>query len=202
MTSIIGLIAESVCVHAHIISSTQAANITCAVTPSPLPKAASFPKMSTLPDPFTYLDGKTRVASIDEWYQCRQPEIVKFLQEYQYGYYPDHSLEKVTATRSGNSVTINVAAGSKTSSFKATINLPSGSTSLAPAPVVIAIGGIDNNAYLKQGVAVVTFDYTTVSPDSNSKTGAFWALYNGRDIGIIPQHLDQHVFWYFLSNPN
>lgn len=28
----------------------------------------------------------------------------------------------------------------------------------------------------------MTFDYTTVSPDSNGKTGAFWALYNGKDI--------------------
>jgi hypothetical protein len=166
-----------------------AANITCPTTPSPLPKAATFPKMSTLPDPFTYLDGQSRVTTKDEWYQCRQPEILKFLQEYQYGYYPDHSAEKVTATRSGNSITISIAVGSKTSSFKATINLPSGTTSSAPAPVIIAIGGIDNNAYLKQGVAVVTFDYTTVSPDSNSKTGAFWALYNGKDIGKEPQPL-------------
>jgi hypothetical protein len=34
----------------------------------------------------------------------------------------------------------------------------------------------------KNGIAVVTFDYTTVSPDINEKTGASWALYNGKDI--------------------
>jgi hypothetical protein len=95
----------------------------------------------------------------------------------------DHSAETVTATRTINTVTINVAAGGKTASFKATINLPTPATSAAPVPVIIAIGGIDNNAYLKQGIAVVVFDYTTVSPDSNGKTGAFWALYNGKDIG-------------------
>lgn len=159
-------------------------NITCPQTPSPLPKAGTFAKFSTLPDPFVYLDGKTRVQSQEEWYQCRQPEILKLLQEYQYGYYPDHSAETVTATRSGNTVTINVAAGGKTSSFKASINLPR-TTSAGGAPVIIAIGGIDNNAYLNQGIAVVTFDYTSVSPDSNGKSGAFWALYNGKDIGTL-----------------
>src|ERR1700761_505976 len=80
------------------------ANVTCPTTPQPFPSPAFFPSLTTLPDPFTYLDGKTRVKSVDEWYQCRQPEIMNFLQDYQYGYYPDHSAENVTATRSGNTV--------------------------------------------------------------------------------------------------
>jgi hypothetical protein len=129
------------------------------------------------------LDGKTRVKSTAEWYACRQPEILRMVQQYQYGFYPDHSAETVTATRSGNSLSISVAAGGKTAQFSAQINLPSGASSSKPAPVVIAIGGIDNNAYLNQGVAVVTFDYTSVAADSNGKTGAFWSLYNGQDIG-------------------
>ncbi|KAF4633359.1 hypothetical protein G7Y89_g4758 [Cudoniella acicularis] len=159
--------------------------------------------MSTLPDPFLYLDQKSRVQSKEEWYACRQPEIMKMLQEYQYGYYPDHSAETVTATRSGNTVSISVAAGGKTGSFKATINLPAktaarddgftGGFSNAPRaaiangsfPVVISIGGMDNKAYLNVGIAVVTFDYTTVSPDSATKSGAFWSLYNGKDIGVL-----------------
>lgn len=161
-------------------------NIICPQTPTPFPKAATFPTISTLPDPFTYLDGKTRVKSTAEWYACRQPEIVQFLQEYQFGYYPDHTQEVVTATRSGNNVAITVTAGGKTAKFSAAINLPTaGGTATAAnlAPVIIAIGGIDNNVYLQQGIAVVTFDYTSVAADSNSKTGAFWSLYSGRDIG-------------------
>ncbi|KZV93151.1 hypothetical protein EXIGLDRAFT_768376 [Exidia glandulosa HHB12029] len=161
------------------------AQAACPATPSPFPKAATFPTITTLPDPFTYLDGTTRVKSLDEWYTCRQPEIVKFLQEYQYGYYPDHSLETVTATRNGNTLSISVSAGGKTGQFSASILLPSGATSANPAPVIIAIGGIDNNVYLNAGIAVVTFDYTAVAPDSNTKTGAFWSLYNGRDIGTL-----------------
>ncbi|KAI5807817.1 hypothetical protein DFH27DRAFT_510406 [Peziza echinospora] len=161
------------------------ATVECPATPNPLPKAASFTAIKTLPDPFLYLDGTTRVKTKEEWYACRQPEIKKILQEYQFGYYPDHSLETVTATRSGNSLAITVQVGDKQGKFNANVNLPSGASKDAPAPVVIAIGGINNNAYLKEGVAVVTFDYTSVAPDSNGKTGAFWSLYNGKDIGAL-----------------
>lgn len=161
----------------------HAANITCPKTPPPWPAASTYPPMSTLPNPFLYLDEKSRVQSNAEWYTCRQPEIMQMLQQYQYGFYPDHSAETVTATRSGNTVSISVAAGGKTGSFKASIILPTANTVGDKSPVVIAIGGIDNGAYTKNGIAVVTFDYTTVSPDSNGKTGAFWALYNGKDIG-------------------
>ena len=155
-------------------------NVTCPQTPSPMPKAADLPALKTMPDPFLYLDGKTKVKSQDEWYQCRQPEILKLLQEYQYGYYPDHSQETVTATRSGTKLDVTVAAEGKSATISATVNLPSGS---GPFPVVIAIGGIDNNSYLKAGIAVVTFDYGKVAADSNSKTGSFWTLYKGKDIG-------------------
>jgi len=145
-----------------------------------MPKAADFPAVKTMPDPLLYLDGKTKVQSKDEWYKCRQPEILKLLQEYQYGLYPDHSLETVTATRSGSKLDVTVAAGGKSTTLSATVNLPSGT---GPFPVIIAIGGIDNNSYLKAGIAVVTFDYTRVAADSNTKSGSFWTLYNGRDIG-------------------
>lgn len=156
------------------------ANVTCPATPNPLPKAAAFPSVKTMPDPFLYLDGKTRVQSKDEWIQCRQPEILKLLQEYQYGYYPDHSQETVSATRSGNTLTVTVAAGGKTASIAATLNLPSGS---GPFPVIISIGGMDTKTYINAGIAVVTFDYGKVAADSNSKSGSFWTLYSGKDIG-------------------
>ncbi|KAF1912911.1 hypothetical protein BDU57DRAFT_457553 [Ampelomyces quisqualis] len=158
------------------------ANITCPPTPNPMPKAAAFLSVKTMPDPFLYLDGKTRVRSKDEWYQCRQPEVLKLLQEYQYGYYPDHSLETVSATRSGNALTVTVAVGGKSVMIAAMLNLPGGS---GPFPVVLSIGGMDTRSYVNAGIAVVTFDYGKVAADSNSKTGAFWTLYNGRDIGVL-----------------
>ena len=159
---------------------TRQTNVSCPTTPSPMPKAAAFPSIKTMPDPFLYLDGKTRVQSKDEWIQCRQPEILKLLQEYQYGYYPDHSQETVTATQSGNTLTVTVTVGGKTANIAASLNLPSGG---GPFPVVISIGGMDTKSYVNVGIAVVTFDYTKVAADNNSKTGSFWTLYSGKDIG-------------------
>ncbi|KAF2015351.1 carbohydrate esterase family 15 protein, partial [Aaosphaeria arxii CBS 175.79] len=159
-----------------------AGNITCPATPNPMPKAADLPAVKTMPDPFLYLDGKTRVQSKEEWLACRQPEIMKLLQEYQYGYYPDHSLETVTATRSGTKLDVTVAVGGKSATISATLNLPSGSGKF---PVVISIGGMDTKAYTAAGIAVVTFDYGKVAADSNSKSGSFWTLYSGKDIGVL-----------------
>ncbi|KNG51094.1 carbohydrate esterase family 15 protein [Stemphylium lycopersici] len=158
------------------------ANITCPPIPKPLPKASAFPTVKQMPDPFLYLDGKTCVKSTEEWLQCRQPEILALLQEYQYGYYPPNAQETVSATRSGNILTVTVATSGKTATIAASLNLPAGQ---GPFPVVISIGGMDTRSYTSAGIAVVTFDYTRVAADSNSKSGAFWTLYNGRDIGVL-----------------
>ncbi|GAB1309848.1 Carbohydrate esterase family 15 protein [Madurella fahalii] len=190
------------------LESRQAGNATiqCAPIPSPFPTWQQLPLQSSLPDPFLPLrytttdnaggsstfasdvmtgKGQNRVQTPEEWYQCRQPEIVQMLQEYQYGYYPDHSQEKVEATRSGNTLNIAVTAGGKTGRFRATITLPSGASASKPAPVVINIGGMQNQPYLSAGIAIAQFDYTSVAPDSNSKSGAFWSIYNGQDIGVL-----------------
>lgn len=178
----------------------------CAPIPSPFPTYQQLPVQSTMPDPFlplayTTLDnagsdsatafadavmtgkGKNRIQTTEEWYQCRKPELLKLLQEYQFGYYPDHSEETVEATRSGNTINIAVTAGGKTGKFRATISLPTGASESKPAPVVINIGGMQNQPYLAAGIAVAQFDYTSVAADSNAKSGAFWDIYKGRDIG-------------------
>lgn len=185
----------------------------CPTIPSPFPAWTQLPEQTTMPDPFlplgytttenagneslssfeqAVMTGKAqgRIETPDEWYSCRQPEILKMLQEYQYGYYPDHSLENVTAARAGNTVGISVTAAGKTGKFSASLQLPTGASATKPVPVVINIGGMDNQPYLNAGIAIVGFDYTAVAADSNSKTGAFWSLYNGRDIGKPPILLD------------
>ncbi|KAI1323423.1 hypothetical protein F5Y16DRAFT_403443 [Xylariaceae sp. FL0255] len=129
--------------------------------------------------------GKNRIQTPEDWYACRQPEILQLLQEYQFGYYPNHSAETVKATRSGNTVNIAVTAGNKTGQFTATLSLPSGASSGKPVPVVIETGGMDNTPYLSAGIAIVGFDYTAVAADSTAGTGAFWDIYKGRDIGVL-----------------
>lgn len=163
------------------------ANVSCSSLPSTWPTWSSFPSQSTLPDPFlppnAFLSADiARVGSVEEWYECQQPQLLTMLQEYQYGYYPNHAEEAVSATRSGNQISITVTAGGKTGTFSAALSLPTGD---GPFPVVINIGGMNTQPYLQQGIAIAEFPYLDVAPDNNSKTGAFWSLYNGRDIGIV-----------------
>ncbi|KAI0975469.1 hypothetical protein F4678DRAFT_485101 [Xylaria arbuscula] len=192
--------------HTENIDTRQAA--ACAPVPSPskYPTWSQLPLQTTMPDPFLPLaytttdnangsttfaqdvmsgKGKNRIQTAEEWYRCRQPEILQLLQEYQYGYYPDHSQETVKSSRSGNTVNIEVTAGGKTGKFSATLSLPSGASSSKPAPVVINIGGMSNQPYLAAGIAIVGFDYTRVASDSTAKTGAFFDVYGGRDIGSL-----------------
>ncbi|CAI4218551.1 unnamed protein product [Parascedosporium putredinis] len=168
---------------------------------SPWPSYQGYPAQSSLPDPFLpplYMTtegsggvsaadlmagkGKDRITTPEQWYQCQKPQIMEMLQEYQFGYYPDHSAETVEATRTGNNLAISVTAGGKTGSFAATVQLPSGT---GPFPVVIAIGGMKNQPYLQAGIAVAEFNYVSVAADSNAKSGAFWQIYGDRDIGVL-----------------
>ncbi|KEZ45973.1 hypothetical protein SAPIO_CDS1370 [Scedosporium apiospermum] len=176
-------------------------SIQCAPLPSPWPSYQAYPAQSSLPDPFLppiYMTtagsdgasaadimsgkGKNRIQTPQEWYECQRPQLLSMLQEYQFGYYPDHAAETVTATRTGNNLAISVAAGGKTANFAASVQLPSGT---GPFPVVIAIGGMKNQPYLQAGIAVAEFNYVSVAADSNAKSGAFWQLYSGKDIGVL-----------------
>lgn len=178
--------------------------IECAPLSSPWPTWQQLPKQPSLPDPFLPLKymsldnagsnptqfatdvmtgkGKNRIQTPEQWYQCQRPQLITMLQEYQFGYYPDHSKEQVVATRAGNTINIAVTAEGKTGRFQASLALPSGK---GPFPVVINTGGMQDQPYLQAGIAVVGFNYVTVAADSNSKTGAFWDVYRGRDIGVL-----------------
>lgn len=161
----------------------------CPALPSPLPAPTDLPIISAFPDPFTFFNNAS-VQSPDDW-ACRKAELKTLVQEYMYGYYPDHSLENVTARRSGNSITITVSAGGKSSSFGATLSLPTSTRATAqnPAPVVISAGGVNNTVFLGSGIALASFNLPDVAADSVNPGGAFWNLYSGRDIGeSFPWH--------------
>lgn len=157
----------------------------CARLPNPLPSASSLPIIPALPDPFTFFDGRPVRTPLD--WACRKAELKTIVQEYLYGYYPDHSLERVTARRVNNTVTVEVRKGANVGNFTTTLAFPANLTEEEmrrhPVPVVINGGGVDTNVFLGSGVALATFDLTTVAMDSTVKQGAFWNLYPGEDIG-------------------
>ncbi|KAK0188191.1 hypothetical protein F5146DRAFT_1104901 [Armillaria mellea] len=134
-----------------------------------LPKPADLPIIPDLPDPFTFRLTKQRVNSRADW--PARKEILTLVQQYLYGYYPEHSLETVRATRSGNNLTINVSAGGMSTSFAAALTFPSGGASAAhPVPV---------------GSHLLPSTLIALPLISTARTGAFWTLYGNRDIGTL-----------------
>ncbi|EIW62407.1 uncharacterized protein TRAVEDRAFT_44227 [Trametes versicolor FP-101664 SS1] len=166
-------------------SANAAAPTRCDVSQAQLPKPSDFPIIDTLPDPFTFRLSNRRVSSRADW-ECRREELMMLVQQYLYGFYPDHSRERVVARRSRDNLTINVFVDGKSASFPAILTFPPrNATHAGRVPVMINPGSIDNGPFLDSGVALATFDVSTVAVDSTARTGAFWTLYDDRDIGTL-----------------
>ncbi|MFG3342936.1 cellulose binding domain-containing protein [Glycomyces sp. NPDC048151] len=135
----------------------------------------SWASSSLLPDPFTRIDG-TRITSQSQW-ECRRSEIKELAERAVYGDkpQPDSTTGTVTASR----ITVNVSDNGRTTSFSASVQLPSGT---GPFPAVIVYGGFgaDTATILATGTAVVNYDPGAVGAEGtprNNKQGAFYNLY-------------------------
>ena len=170
---------------AVIVTSTNSALARgCAPLPTRLPQPSDLPIITTLPDPFTFRLSNRRVESYADW-ACRRTELKTLVQEYLYGYYPDHSLETVNTERIGNNLSVTVSVGDRSASFLANVTFPPKAS--FPLPVVIAAGTVlapvNITPFLASGVAVAQFDVNSIANDSCTRIGAFWDLYPNRDIG-------------------
>ena len=188
-------------------TATGGAGVRCAPALQSFPTWDKWPKQSSLPDPFlppSYMTldnaesnpdnftqnimngrGPKRVTTREEWYQCQQPQLIQLLQEYLYGNYPDHSQETVEVLRYGNTMTINVTAGGKTGSFSARLSIPSSSSRKGPFPAMIFMGAPNygrEGYYTSNGYILAEIIAEEIASEMN-KTGAFWDIYGGRDIG-------------------
>lgn len=148
-----------------------------------LPSVGSLPSNQNLPDPFTNLDG-TRISDRSEWW-CRRQEIVKQAYTYIYGEKPTPP-ESVTGSVSGGNITVNVSDQGGSTSFGATINMPSGNE---PSAVMIGYGGgffgtgipAQLQSILdKYNIATIgynPYDLGAENGGSGPKQGAFYDLY-------------------------
>jgi hypothetical protein len=141
-----------------------------------LPDSGALTANSKLPDPFKKLDG-TRIASKSEW-RCRREEIKKLAEKFVYGEKPAKPT-MVTGTVSNSSVTVNVSHNGKSSSFSASISLPSGT---GPFPAVVVVGGFgaDTTTIKNAGAAIISYDPLAVGKEGtprNNKQGAFYTIY-------------------------
>jgi hypothetical protein len=131
---------------------------------------------SQLPDPFTKIDG-TRITTKSQW-ECRRAEIKELAERTVYGDKPAPPAS-VTGTVTSSRITVNVSDQGRSSSFSATVQLPSGT---GPFPAVIVYGGFgaDTSTILATGTAVINYDPGSVGAEGtsrNNKQGAFYTLY-------------------------
>ncbi|MFI9009845.1 cellulose binding domain-containing protein [Actinosynnema sp. NPDC053489] len=151
----------------------------------PVGVPGSFPSNSRLPDPFTRLNGQ-RITSKSDW-RCRRAEIRELAEQRVFGDKPAKP-STVTGTVSGSGITVNVSHNGRSSSFSASVQLPSGT---GPFPAVIVYGGFgaDTNAIRSAGAAVISFDPYAVGKEGTPRTnkqGAFYSIYgNTSSTGLL-----------------
>lgn len=163
--------------------ATAAANAVVAAAPvedegvdCPVTLPGSLTANSILPDPFTKLNG-ARILTKSDW-RCRRTEIKKLAERYVYGEKPARPTT-VTGTVSSSTITVNASNAGRSSSFSASVQLPSGS---GPFPAVVVLGGFgaDTAAIRAAGAAVINYDPYSVGREGtprNNKQGAFYSIY-------------------------
>jgi hypothetical protein len=145
-----------------------------------LPAPGSQPANPKLPDPFKKLDG-TRMSTKAEW-RCRREELRRMAEKYAYGTKPEKP-ESVTGTVSKSSISVTVMDNGKSSSFTASITLPSGGKAPYPAIIVYGSAGfgapLDSTVINSEGVALITYDPYSVGKEGTgraNKQGAFYTI--------------------------
>jgi hypothetical protein len=163
---------------ASLVSSSEDDGVSCTV--AALPSATGLPPVALLPDPFKKLDG-TEMTTKAEW-TCRREEIRKQAELYAFGTKP--APPTVTGTVTATSITVNVTANGQSSSFTATVTLPTCGS--APYPAIIGYGGVaplDTTVIDAAGVATINFNPISVGAEGHghgsNQVGAFYSLYPG-----------------------
>lgn len=128
----------------------------------------TYSSNARLPDPLLRADG-TRVSSKEEW-ACKRAEIREQLQTWELG--PKPPKPSVTATMSGNSISITCSDAGKSISFSVSIKLPSGQ---GPFPAVIGFGG--GSIPIPAGVATISYNNQDIAADNPHGQGKFYNLY-------------------------
>ncbi|KAJ6260397.1 hypothetical protein Dda_4623 [Drechslerella dactyloides] len=150
---------------------------TCPAIPNPIPLVSN----SRLPDPFTFSSGSKVTTKAQ--FTCRQAEIFAAMQQYELGTKPGKP-QTVSASLSGNTLTINVSDQGKSISFTVTISKPAGN---GPFPAIIAYGGA--SIPIPAGVATITFRNDDVAAQNNGASrgqGKFYTLYgSGHSAGAL-----------------
>jgi hypothetical protein len=152
-------------------------NSTTDCTVPAMPAYAALTTNAKLPDPFMSMSG-TRITTKDQWH-CRRAEIMAQMANWELGPKPPKPAT-VTGTVSNSSVTVNVTDGGKSTSFTASISLPT--TGKAPYPVIIGLigGSLNSTAVKNLGVAIINYTNDDIGVQTNASSrgmGKFYDVY-------------------------
>jgi hypothetical protein len=145
-----------------------------------LPAIADLPVIAKLPDPFTKIEGG-QITKKEDW-RCRRQEILRQAENYIYGFKPSKP-EVVTGTVTNDKITVNVTHNGKSTTFSASIKLPSAGA--APYPALVGFGNfglaVDSAIVDSEGIAIISYDPYAVGAESGGsrsvKKGAFYDIY-------------------------
>lgn len=147
-----------------------------------LPASLTLKTNAKLNDLFTTFNGN-KVTTKAQW-KCRQAEMFDLLQRYELGTLPGKP-STVTASLSGNTLTINCGEAGKSISFSVSISYPSSGT--APYPAIIGYGG--GSLPAPAGVAMINFNNDDMAAQVNIGSrgqGKFYNLYgSGHSAGAM-----------------
>jgi endo-1,4-beta-xylanase len=159
------------------------------------PDPYDLPSLTTLPDPFTFFNGR-KVKSVADW-NHRREELKDLAQYYEFGYMPGPPQSLTAAsTSSGPFNTIAVSIGDKgqTASFSARLTLPAQTSGrVPPYPVIVELDPLattGNPTYTNAGYAVLSIPTYSIASDNGQHVGAYFSLYpydvtKGADAGVL-----------------
>ena len=173
------------------------------------PDPYDLPALNSLPDPFTFFNGR-RVRTRADW-DKRRAEIEDLMQYYEFGAMPAPPRAIKAASEPGpqgslryNNLTVTVEDNGRTATFKPVLYLPTSGT--PPYPVIVEEDfaanpkfSPPNPAFLNGGYAVLSvptwdnarFHLSGIASDDGNHTGAFFTLYpykldnEGDDRGVL-----------------
>jgi hypothetical protein len=180
----VSVITRTTPAQAAVASSVEDEGADC-VVPA-LPDVNSLPTIARLPDPFLKLNN-TRITAKSDW-RCRREEIKKLAEKFVYGEKPPRP-QSVTGTVSSTNITVNVTNNGRSSSFSASVQLPTSGTGPFPAVVVLGGFGADTATIRAAGAAVINYDPYALGREGtprNNKQGAFYSIYgNTSSTGLL-----------------
>jgi hypothetical protein len=127
----------------------------------PLPAFADLPTINPLTDPFEWSDGSGRDTSFVNW-RCRRTEIAAEIEHYEIGEKPVRP-DSITASYSGDTLTVNITVNGNTLTLTSEVTLPAGE---GPFPAVIGMGGptgsLPADIFTSRNIAQIPFNYWQV----------------------------------------